>query len=208
MKLTQRDLPRLKGTLILSLSLLAAGAGALFGANRFLASAQRELAAAGHRAAQARQKLEQVKEEGHNLSAYYAEYQALRLRGVIGEENRLDWIEAIEGARERRHLFAAKYAISPQQPFQPGFPFPGSSLSLRASEMKLTLTLLHEGQLVAFFDDLRAQAKGLYLLQGCRIGRIAAARELTYGPQLSADCTLLWVTLKDTPPHPPKEQRP
>jgi hypothetical protein len=62
--------------------------------------------------------------------------------------------------------------------------------------MTLQLSLLHEGELLNFFDALRREANGIFLLQGCRIERIDPTQQLRYAPQLNAECALDWLTLK------------
>jgi hypothetical protein len=122
---------------------------------------------------------------------YQPRYLALRAAGLVGEENRLAWIEAVKQSQARRRLPSVTYEIEPQQllngPLAPG------DVALRGSRMKLQMSLLHEGDLFDLLDDLR-QA-GHYAVQDCKLKRIDAPPELPLAPRLQAECTLVWLTL-------------
>ncbi len=199
MRLTRQDWPHLRGTVFFTAAVLALVLVAIGAAHEFKARMQRTHATLQSQVAQAHAQLARVQEERKNLDEYYEEYQRLVARGVIGEERRLDWIEAIDRLRGRQRLFGARYAISPQRPYQPDIPLPGGPIDLLASDMRLQLSLLHEGELARFFEALREEAKGLFLLRGCQVRRAAAAAPSRFGPQLEADCQLTWISLKDRP---------
>ncbi|WP_333844439.1 hypothetical protein [Pelomicrobium sp.] len=199
MKLTRQDWPHLRGTVFFAAAVLALALGAVGGAHQFKARMQQSYAALQAQVAQAHARLARTQEERKNLDDYYEEYRRLLARGVIGEEQRLDWIETIDRLRGRQQLFGARYTISPQRPFQPEIPLPDGPIDLRASDMRLQLTLLHEGELARFFEALREEANGLFLLRGCQVKRAASGVALRFGPQLEADCQLTWVSLKDRP---------
>lgn len=199
MRLTRQDWPHLRGTVFFAAAVLALALGAIGAAQQFKARMQQTHAALQAQVAQAHTRLARTQEERKNLDDYYEEYRRLVARGVIGEEQRLDWIETIDRLRGRQRLFGARYTISPQRPFQPEIPLPGGPIDLLASDMRLQITLLHEGELARFFEALREEAKGLFLLRGCQVRRAAAAAPLRFGPQLEADCQLTWISLKDRP---------
>lgn len=198
MRLTRQDWPHLRGTVFFAAAVLALALAAVGAAHQFKTRMQQSHAALQAQVAQAHARLARTQEERKNLDDYYEEYRRLVARGVIGEEQRLDWIETIDRLRGQQQLFSARYTISPQRPFQPEMPLPGGPIDLVASDMRLQLTLLHEGELARFFEALREEAKGLFLLRGCQVRR-AAADPLRFGPQLEADCQLTWISLKDRP---------
>ena len=67
---------------------------------------------------------------------------------------------------------------------------------LRGSKMQLHMDLLHEMDLLNFFDDLRQS--GYFAVQDCALKRGGAA-STGQTASLSADCSLLWLTLGDRP---------
>ena len=69
---------------------------------------------------------------------------------------------------------------------------------LMASQMKLQMQLLHEGELLAFLAELRRSVEALIQVRSCAVERIPANNtERGRNAQLKADCTLEWITLKD-----------
>ena len=132
--------------------------------------------------------------EKQEIRAYEPQFLALRQRGLIGEENRLAWIDAIRRSQEQRKLLPISYEISPQQALQVPLPMVMGQYHLRGSHMRLRMDLLHEMDLLNLFDDLR-QA-GYFAVQDCTLKRQAAAGGASGAPPtLGAECELLWLTL-------------
>jgi hypothetical protein len=198
-KLSERDWPHLRGTLIFAVAVITGGAVAAWLSGKYVTNMQREQAILQEQVTQARAKLSRVQEERRDLDTYYEEYRQMMERGVIGPEQRLHWIETIDRLREQRGLFGTRYSIAPQKTFQPELPLPGGPINLRASDMTLQLTLLHEGELAGFLDALRREAKGMYLLRGCRMDRVDSGVTISYAPHLKADCDLTWLSLYQEP---------
>ena len=68
------------------------------------------------------------------------------------------------------------------------------------SDMSLTFDLLHEGQLIRFFDALRSSINGWFMLDGCSVTRTDNASDNSKAgsvPQLKAECKGGWLTLKN-----------
>ncbi|WP_257572682.1 hypothetical protein [Janthinobacterium sp. UMAB-56] len=143
--------------------------------------------------------------EKQEIRTYEPQFLALRQRGLIGEENRLAWIDAIRRSQEQRKLLPISYDISPQQALQVPLPMVMGQYHLRGSRMRLQMDLLHEMDLLHLFDDLR-QA-GYFAVQDCTLKRQGAAGAGTgnaivtgtMAPALSAECELLWLTLGSVP---------
>ncbi|HYR06033.1 MAG TPA: hypothetical protein VEP71_05055, partial [Gallionella sp.] len=79
-------------------------------------------------------------------------------------------------------------------------PVDSGNFNIHYSEMKLRFDLLHEGQLLNFFDALRTDIKGWYQLDGCSLQRsIGAINEDNAPPTayLRAECNGGWITLKN-----------
>ena len=164
-----------------------------------------QLETALHARAAAASLFNHVEAEKQEIRIYEPQFLALRQRGLIGEENRLAWIDAIRQSQERRKLLPISYDISPQQQLQVPTPMATGQYQLRASKMQLHLDLLHEMDLLNLFDDLR-QA-GYFAVHDCALKRIAGGAAGTganagadagggaASATLSADCSLLWLTL-------------
>lgn len=143
--------------------------------------------------------------EKQEIRAYEPQFLALRQRGLIGEENRLAWIDAIRRSQEQRKLLPISYDISPQQTLPVPLPMVMGQYHLRGSRMRLQMDLLHEMDLLNLFDDLR-QA-GYFAVQACTLKRHGAAAAGTgnavatgaTAPALGAECELLWLTVNSVP---------
>jgi hypothetical protein len=135
-----------------------------------------------------------VDEEERTIAEHYPQFVELFQRGVIGDEHRLSWVEALRGAAAGLGLPALSFDIEPQQLYTPDFALNTGGFDVRASRMSLSLGLLHEGDLERLFVLLRERADGLYSVRDCEMRRTTGASQP--GSKLSAQCTLEWYTLE------------
>jgi len=164
MKFSTKDLPRTRGLLIISVLTLVLGAIIAYVSNGVLIEAQQSKITADREWSEAHRKLERTKSEKEDLQGYYHQYQNLVEQNVIGQERRLDWIEAIEKIRNKLNIFSVKYKLEPQETLNFETVSTSNSFDLHRSNMTLDFSLLHEGQLLNFLDTLSKEAKGMYLL--------------------------------------------
>ncbi|MBA5606728.1 hypothetical protein H3H36_15320 [Duganella sp. FT3S] len=131
--------------------------------------------------------------EKREIRTFQPQFLVMRERGLVGEENRLSWLDAIRRIQEERRLQPISYEIAPQQPvaLEPGIA--SGDYQLHASRMRLHMDLLHELDLFNFLEDLRA--RGYFAVQDCAIKRLGANLNQADAPTLAADCTLNWLTL-------------
>lgn len=192
------DLPHYQwGLLALVLALLICGTAVAF-SQGFLTRAQEAHNAAQKQLNDARKYLAAAQDDRANMAAYAEEYALLLRRNIIGNEQRLDWIDGLETIRNQNVVLGFKYTIAPQKVYKPPTALDSGNFTLNASEMKLDFDLLHEGQLVNFFNALRKNIKGEFLLDGCTVERLDKTNT-THGisPQLKAECSGEWLTLKN-----------
>jgi hypothetical protein len=197
MKFSTKDLPRTRGLLIISVLTLVLGAIIAYVSNGVLIEAQQSKITADREWSEAHRKLERTKSEKEDLQGYYHQYQNLVEQNVIGQERRLDWIEAIEKIRNKLNIFSVKYKLEPQETLNFETVTTSNSFDLHRSNMTLDFSLLHEGQLLNFLDTLSKEAKGMYLLESCTLTRNDFVRQLRFIPNLQAKCTLGWITLNE-----------
>jgi hypothetical protein len=190
MMIAREDLPLIRAALLTLAATALAVAGAVWGSAHLEDRMRQGRDEAQQRLDDARTRLRQASQEGRDIRRYRARYETLLERGLIGEERRLDWIDAVGRVKDRRKLFEIDYEISAQQPVAAEGLMPQGELDLRSSRMKVDLPLLHEGDLLNFLDDLAARDKGLFVIQGCEILRGDGATGLR------ASCSLDWLTLR------------
>ncbi len=150
--------------------------------------------------------LQQVEDEKKTIERNINQYRKIEAE-LIGEENRLALIEAVNQTRERHKLFPVQIEIEPQRPAIEKPKVPGlestpadaaTGLNMKASRIKITLPLLHEEDLGIFLNELK-QHIGLFVVEACSIRRTgstltAGKAELT--ENLSASCQVLWLTFQ------------
>jgi hypothetical protein len=141
----------------------------------------------------ARSRLTHAETEKAEIRLYQPQFLELRRKGLIGDERRLDWVEAIRQIQQRRRLLPLSYEIEPQQPYLLETQLSMGDYQLRGSRMALRMDLLHELDLFHFLTDLRQV--GTFTVQDCVIRRASNAGTAPLAPTLNAECTLNWVTL-------------
>lgn len=198
MTLTKADLPHIKWVLTVFLSTLAVSITALVLSDNFATRAQHNNQAAQSQLNEARSQLAAVQDDRANMATYAKEYALLLDRKIIGGDQRLDWMEGLDKIRKQNRVLDFKYTITPEQAYTPDPPLNTGNFDLNVSGMTLQLDLLHEGQLISFFDTLRREMNGRFILDHCTLDRSGiASGNAAPGPQLKADCSGSWLTLKN-----------
>jgi hypothetical protein len=143
-------------------------------------------------------KLRQARSEEDEIRRKAALFNRLQERGVIGEEQRLEWVELLKDIRDRRKLIEIRYEFAPRHAL--GSAHTGS-FDLYASTMKLQARLLHEEDLTRLLDDLRRQARALIQIRRCDLSRLprtgAESVNTALRGSLQADCLIDWITLSE-----------
>lgn len=192
MTFSQADLPHIKLSLLTLIVTLVLGGSAVFISQKFATDAKKASLSAQQQLNDARTKLKAAQDDQENMATYTKEYSAIHHREIIGDEQRLNLIENLETLRQRNRVLDFKYAIAPQQPYKPATAVDSGNFDLKLSAMTLQLELLHEGQLINFFDSLRRDVNGWFILDKCTLDRSSGATA-----QLKADCAGGWLTLKN-----------
>ncbi len=194
MKLTAADWRKLRLSLVIFVLFCLGGAALVLFSLEQQQQARRLLATAQGHNAQAQARLKQVREEESEIKLKAALFSNLAARGVIGEEQRLDWVELLRDIRNNRRLLDIQYEFSPQQPLGNG----QGPWSFQVSSMRLQLQLLHEEDLLNVLADLRNTAKALVLVRSCEVSRQPHPPGESQGlhANLKAQCLLDWITLR------------
>jgi hypothetical protein len=173
---------------------LLLGAALLVGAASWYAARQAQaLAQAVQVRAAAAGRFQNVESEKQDIALYQPRFAQLRAGGLIGDENRLAWIEAIKSIQDQRKLVSASYDIEAQQALVFAAPMAFGDYQLRASRMRVELGLVHELDLFRFIDDLRGA--GRFTVQDCTVKRNDVPADAIGVARLTARCTLLFLTL-------------
>ena len=135
------------------------------------------------------------------LEKFEESYNKLKATGIVGEEQRLNWVDTIEKITADNKIPYLKYKIEKRQTVNSGQlsqKFPG--IELYKSPMSLEMQLLHEGDLYTVINNLHQKAKGLFDISSCAIIRNATSVESLVDSQtdrnFSAKCDLNWYTMQ------------
>lgn len=197
MNFSAEELKKLAVPVALLLALLAAGAGLIYWMQQEQRVAEQQLAAARAERAQARERLTRIAEEEKEVNAKLEVYRRLKNLHILGEEQRLEWADAMTRIKTSRELLDLRYIVERQHVLVsvPGKP---ANVDFFASTMKVDIALLHEGDLLAFLRDLRESGSAFYSIKRCLITRTGTAPTgLSITPRLRADCDIDLITILD-----------
>jgi len=197
LKITRADLNYLAAPAAVALLVILAGIATVLTTQGFVDEAQADLDRAKTERAALQKKVIHATDEEREIRARMGDYQALRERGVIGQERRLDWLDAVKNVKNERGIFDMRYSIESQRPLEyPGYKqVPG--VEFLESRMKLESDLLHEGDLFTMLADLRAKFAPYVIVRSCTLTPYPQARNDLYGPHVRAECLLDLVTIQD-----------
>jgi hypothetical protein len=197
MNFSAAEMKKLAVPLALLLVFLAAGAGLIFWTQHEQRAAEEQLAVARTERTQARERLMRIAEEEKEVNDKLAVYRRLKSLHILGEEQRLEWADAMTRIRTQRELLDLRYIVERQRVLAsvPGKP---ANVDFLASTMKVNIALLHEGDLLAFLRDLRDSGNAYYSIKRCAISRTdSAPTGLSIVPRLRADCDIDLITIVD-----------
>ena len=200
MKITGADLLTMRLSMLAICASVLLSIAILYGSNRYANRIQIDHRNAQSLMDEAQNHLIAARQDQQNMSAYSDEYGALEDHKIIGDEQRLDWMEGLERLRSQNLVGDFRYHIAPQKNHAVPSALESGNFGIHYSEMQLQFDLLHEAQLLNFFDALRSQINGRYQLEGCTLQRDTT--DASKVPHLKAECNGGWITLKNrnTPP--------
>jgi len=123
---------------------------------------------------------------------------ALQEAGVIGDEQRLNWVDTLRDLGERLKIRSLDFRIDERFPYDKDeFVEIVNNFQVYASLMNVKMQILHEGDFLTLLQALRQQAKGLFHVEACELRRLKANVIVDEGdPNLTAECDLLWLTAR------------
>ena len=121
-------------------------------------------------------------------------FSMLELRGLVGEERRLDWVERIRNARSSAGLAQLDFELRPRRSLGP---VRAGSLEMTASTMHLSTSVRHEGKLLQFLDTILDENSAAPRIAHCRMAR---GEDDERERALEVECNLDWITIRKTDP--------
>jgi hypothetical protein len=196
MKLALRDISALGQPLIVLGAILALSAAGIVYTGKLIKQGRADLAAAQGKLKEARERVARSGEEVDTLRRYIGPYQQLEQLGIVGEEQRLNWIDALRIANLDAQLYGVDYEVASQMPYSFAEEVNAGGLPVQQSLMKLKLGLLYETDLLTFFRVLAQQNVGAFTVNQCTLQRLTSdVSKPVNQPTLRAECDLAWVTI-------------
>ncbi len=148
----------------------------------------------------AREKYNDARNRKKLLEDFEKKYKQLEQSGVVGEEQRLNWVDLIESLSNQYGIAYVKYRIEKQQRVNdPGLIDNYPEIDVFKSKMKLDMQLLHEGDLYRLLNTLEQKAQGLFDVNSCTLIRnninAKSIVEEASNRNFHAECTLNWYTI-------------
>ena len=138
-----------------------------------------------------------VDEEEKLIRSYLPDFVKLHESGVIGDEQRLNWVEALRTAGDTIRLPSLSYQIDSQQEYTPPFKLTLGKFKLYSSKMMLNMQLLHEGDLFRILESLDKNARGSYSISSCALGQSSTQiTDEADASNISARCELIWLSIR------------
>lgn len=200
MKLGAKDFKRLQWSIAFLVLMALIGGGSLWSVLMLQKGGEKNIKQASAARLEIQGKLARARDEEQELRDKIGRFQALKDRGFIGEEKRLDWVEIIARIKAARRLSKLDYEFAPQRLVDASILPGGASAGgyeIVSSQMKLRLNLLHEGELLDFLAELRNAVQAMVQVRSCIIEPITDRAIRGNNAQLKADCTLEWITLRE-----------
>jgi hypothetical protein len=197
MRLTRDEAKQLAGPVALATALTIGGAALVWSAGEALHSAKRNFAAVQAERRQSTERLARIAEEEREVKEKIDLYQRLKQLHILGEEQRLEWADAIARIRKERELLDLRYTVERKRLLTSVAGKPGN-VDFYASAMKVDLALLHEEDLLRFLADLRESGNAYYAVKRCGLTRTGqAVSGVGMTPRLRADCEIDLITIVD-----------
>lgn len=190
------DWRALRGSIVLVAVALAIGAAAAGSALRFQTEALRGYDRQKERLDAILSRYRTIGEQKRSIEAWLPAFRSLQADGVVGEEQRLEWIEALRAAAARVDLPSLRYRIEPRTAHQVGPGLDTGGFDAFSTVVRLETGLLHEGDLERLIGELANADAGLFRIERCDIRRTGPDFVMRPGAaNLTAQCDLRWITL-------------
>ena len=197
MKLTRADWKKLQTSMLVFLGVLVVMTTVVYYAQHKNTTSMQALEQQKILLNQAINRYQSSGSEKASIIQYLPQYQQLISQGVVGEERRLAWVDAVRNIHKNEKLFSIKYIIGAQEQYKPAFSLSVGQFRITRSLMKLELAMLHEGDLLTLLGGLATQQSAPFIVKQCEMLRLNAAIGNALTPNIQAKCELDWITIHE-----------
>jgi hypothetical protein len=149
-----------------------------------------------------RQALASLEEERSELTArrgarreFTTIYRQLLARGIVGNDQRLAWVQNTRDAGNALDLPYLRYTTSPQRALEAPWMVPGVSAPVMVNPMEVQLGVVHEKHLLRLFD-LLSDSPGVFQVESCTLERLGHdTRPEPDKANITGTCQLAWYSV-------------
>ena len=132
------------------------------------------------------------------LRDYLEPYRELQASGYIGEPQRLQWLETLRTLGEKNDIPGVGFTLEGSSLVEAGVDtYWHEEIPVRATNMKLTMQLSHEGDLYQILEGLNKSAPGLFNTEQCYLRWLQSFNDDIALTRLRGECDLRWYSLDD-----------
>lgn len=197
MKLTRADWKKLQTSMLVFVTVLLVMTAVVYYAQHKKTASMQALNKQKTLLGQATNRYQSSGSEKASIIQYLPQYQQLISQGVVGEEQRLAWVDALRNIHKNEKLFSIKYSIGAQEQYKPAFSLSAGQFNITRSLMKLELAMLHEGDLLTLLGGLATQQSAPFIVKQCEMLRLNATIGTSLNPNMQAKCELDWITIHE-----------
>jgi len=190
-----QQMPPLKGALLVLMLACGSGSALLWTTNQFKNRHQHAFTVEVDRLESLKRENTAVRNTWQIFNSHLTRYRQLADLGFVGTEARLKWVEALRLAARDATAFAVDYQIDRQVEVT-DLGRGQNRFSVRRSDMRVRLPLLHEGRLLSLLDTLVNSRNGLAELRGCTLTPGYTSSPTAGAANVQAECTFGWYTLE------------
>ena len=201
LNMSSKDIRGLFQPLLLLVIIIGASVMALRYTDASVKKAQQGVSAQERLLSEARNKVQQSDQEKGVIERYVEPYMELERAGIVGEEKRISWIDALRAANSEADLYGVEYELEPQKPYAFKSEVAADALPIHQSVMKLRFEMLNENDLLHFFQALAAQKVGRFTVNECKLQRLPVNLAVPVNqPTLRVECEVAWITIAGSVP--------
>lgn len=138
-------------------------------------------------------------ESRRTLEANLPQYRLEQEKGLVGEAQRLQWIETTQSLSSELNIPLIEYTLDiTSKVDEINNPYWHPELELEGTSMTLEIDLFHEGDFLKVMNALALKSNGVFSIEKCSLVLNPSAEEdVAALAGIKSRCTLLWYSLSD-----------
>lgn len=145
------------------------------------------------------ERLAGIEDQRQLLRRFINDYRKWEGSGSLDDHKLIDWVRTMDAIKERRKLFQIGFNFGDQRQLNPDTSrfTDGSTVSMNLVEMRVEMDMLHDMDFLMFMESLDQGASALFFPTQCEIDRKSESFALQQRVNLTADCLIKWLAVRD-----------